>query len=90
MADESPRPSPAGQRVWETACELFYREGIRSAGVAEIAERSGVGKPSIYRNFESKDGLALAYVHAKAVPRATGWRRPAPPVPVTHGPSCAM
>ncbi|RSO09793.1 TetR family transcriptional regulator [Streptomyces sp. WAC 06783] len=68
MADGQPRHSPAGQRVWETACDLFYREGIRSAGVAEIAERSGVGKPSIYRNFESKDGLALAYVKAKAVP----------------------
>ncbi|MFK8850966.1 TetR/AcrR family transcriptional regulator [Streptomyces sp. Ac-502] len=68
MTDEQQRRSPAGQRVWETACELFYREGIRSAGVAEIAERSGVGKPSIYRNFESKDGLALAYVKAKAVP----------------------
>ncbi|MFH8347656.1 TetR/AcrR family transcriptional regulator [Streptomyces sp. NPDC018045] len=68
MADEQQRCSPAGQRVWETACDLFYREGIRSAGVAEIAERSGVGKPSIYRNFESKDGLALAYVKAKAVP----------------------
>ncbi|MEU2791700.1 TetR/AcrR family transcriptional regulator [Streptomyces sp. NPDC007100] len=68
MTDGEARHSPAGQRVWETACELFYREGIRSAGVAEIAERSGVGKPSIYRNFESKDGLALAYVKAKAVP----------------------
>ncbi|GAA2608190.1 TetR/AcrR family transcriptional regulator [Streptomyces axinellae] len=72
MADVETRRSPAGQRVWETACELFYREGIRSAGVAEIAERSGVGKPSIYRNFESKDGLALAYVNAKAVP-ARDW-----------------
>ncbi|MFD7106584.1 TetR/AcrR family transcriptional regulator [Streptomyces celluloflavus] len=68
MAAQDARRSPAGQRVWETACDLFYREGIRSAGVAEIAERSGVGKPSIYRNFESKDGLALAYVKAKAVP----------------------
>ncbi|MEU7148876.1 TetR/AcrR family transcriptional regulator [Streptomyces sp. NPDC045456] len=68
MADEQQQRSPAGRRVWETACELFYQEGIRSAGVAEIAERSGVGKPSIYRNFASKDGLALAYVKAKAVP----------------------
>lgn len=68
MTDEQQWRSPAGRRVWETACDLFYREGIRSAGVAEIAERSGVGKPSIYRNFESKDGLALAYVKSKAVP----------------------
>ncbi|MDJ1134539.1 TetR/AcrR family transcriptional regulator [Streptomyces iconiensis] len=71
MAEAEQQRSPAGQRVWETACEMFYREGIHSAGVAEIAERSGVGKPTIYRNFASKDGLALAYVNAKAVsPRA--------------------
>ncbi|CAM05672.1 TetR family transcriptional regulator [Saccharopolyspora erythraea NRRL 2338] len=60
--------TPAGQRVWETARELFYREGVRSCGVAEIAEHSGVGKPSIYRNFGSKDELAVAYLREKAVP----------------------
>ncbi|SHF54016.1 TetR/AcrR family transcriptional regulator [Streptoalloteichus hindustanus] len=59
--------TPAGQRVWDTARELFYREGVRSCGVAEIAERSGVGKPSIYRNFGSKDELAVAYLREKAV-----------------------
>lgn len=74
-AVREPKRSPAGQRVWETACELFYQEGIHSAGVAEIAERSGVGKPSIYRNFESKDGLALAYVNAKALPPRTWLER---------------
>lgn len=72
MTQGEPERSPAGQRVWETACDLYYREGIRTAGVAEIAERSGVGKPSIYRNFASKDGLALAYVNAKSVP-ARDW-----------------
>ncbi|WAP56625.1 TetR/AcrR family transcriptional regulator [Streptomyces sp. S465] len=60
--------SPAGQRVWGVACDLFYQEGIRAVGVAEIAERSGVGKPSIYRSFESKDHLAVAYVKAQADP----------------------
>ncbi|WP_157357307.1 TetR/AcrR family transcriptional regulator [Amycolatopsis nigrescens] len=60
--------TPAGQRVWDTVRELFYRDGVRSCGVAEIAERAGVGKPSIYRNFGSKDALAVAYLHEKAVP----------------------
>ncbi|GAA2785639.1 TetR/AcrR family transcriptional regulator [Saccharopolyspora taberi] len=67
MADEGRTRSPAGDRVWRTACELFSREGIRSVGVAEIAETSGVGKPSLYRNFGSKDDLAVAYVRAQAV-----------------------
>ncbi|MCB5906236.1 TetR/AcrR family transcriptional regulator [Streptomyces pinistramenti] len=60
--------SPTGQRVWGVACDLFYREGIRAVGVAEIAERSGVGKPSIYRSFESKEQLAVTYVQAQAAP----------------------
>lgn len=62
----NPSRSRAGERVWQAACDLFYREGIRSVGVAEIAARSGVGKPNLYRNFTSKDGLAVAYVLAKA------------------------
>ncbi len=56
----------AGERAWESACELFYREGLRASGVAEIAQHSGIGKPSIYRNFGSKDQLAVAYLEAQA------------------------
>ncbi|MBN9687381.1 MULTISPECIES: TetR/AcrR family transcriptional regulator [unclassified Corallococcus] len=58
--------SPAGDRVWNAARDLFSQQGIRSVGVAEIAERSGVAKPNIYRNFQSKDGLVLAYLRAHA------------------------
>ncbi|MFI2030014.1 TetR/AcrR family transcriptional regulator [Streptomyces buecherae] len=67
MVDGSGTRSPAGERVWRAACELFSREGIRSVGVAEIAATSGVGKPSLYRNFGSKDDLAVAYLRAQAV-----------------------
>lgn len=63
-AEPTPPCSRAGERVWHAACDLFYREGIRSVGVAEIAERSGVAKPNLYRNFVSKDGLAVAYLAA--------------------------
>ncbi|MET8867923.1 TetR/AcrR family transcriptional regulator [Nonomuraea sp. NPDC004580] len=59
--------TPAGERVWDVAREIFYQEGVRSTGVAEIAERSGVGKPSIYRAFGSKDELAVAYLREKGV-----------------------
>ncbi len=31
----------AGERAWESACGLFYREGLRASGVAEIARRAG-------------------------------------------------
>ncbi|MEZ7125205.1 TetR/AcrR family transcriptional regulator [Nonomuraea sp. AD125B] len=59
--------TPAGERVWDAAREIFYQEGVRSTGVAEIAERSGVGKPSIYRAFRSKDELAVAYLRERGI-----------------------
>jgi AcrR family transcriptional regulator len=49
--------------VWDAANSLFYERGIRAVGVAEIAASSGVAKPSLYRNFESKDGLVVAYLN---------------------------
>lgn len=48
------------QRIFETACELFYRRGIRAVGVDEIVKQAGVTKPSLYRAFSSKDELVAA------------------------------
>ena len=52
----------AADRIRRTARDLFYRVGIRAVGVDEIASRSGVTKPSLYRSFASKDALAAAYL----------------------------
>jgi AcrR family transcriptional regulator len=51
----------ARERILGTACELFYREGIRAVGVDTIVERSGVSKASLYRLFETKDALIAAF-----------------------------
>jgi AcrR family transcriptional regulator len=54
-------PGPrAAERIFETARELFYREGIRAVGVDEIVTKAGVTKPSLYRSFKSKDDLVAA------------------------------
>ena len=50
----------AAERIFETARELFYREGIRAVGVDEIVNRAGATKPSLYRSFKSKDDLVAA------------------------------
>jgi AcrR family transcriptional regulator len=52
----------AGDRIRETAKQLFYRDGIRAVGVDEIVRRAGATKPSLYRSFPSKDELAAAYL----------------------------
>ena len=50
----------AADRIFDTARELFYREGIRAVGVDEIVTRAGVTKPSLYRSYKSKDELVAA------------------------------
>jgi AcrR family transcriptional regulator len=54
--------SSARQRLLDTASDLFYRKGIRSVGVDTIVEQSGVGKPTLYRHFTTKDDLIVAYL----------------------------
>ncbi len=62
---------PAGERVFEVAADLFYSQGIRSVGVETIVKQAGVAKISLYRNFESKDDLIVAYLESR---NAEYWR----------------
>lgn len=58
---EDPVPlKGAALRVFEAARDLFYQRGIRAVGVDEIVCEAGVTKPSLYRNFASKDDLIVA------------------------------
>ncbi len=52
----------AAERIRSTARRLFYNEGIRAIGVEQIVQGAGVTKPSLYRNYASKDELAAAYL----------------------------
>lgn len=68
LKPQPPRPHPAdkppkaAERIFDTACDLFYREGIRAVGVDEIVTQAGATKPSLYRSFASKDELVAAYL----------------------------
>jgi len=61
------RPSPARQRLLDAATDLFYREGIHSVGVDRIIEESGVTRATMYKQFEGKEGLVLAYLRGEDV-----------------------
>ncbi len=52
----------AGDRIRDTATQLFYRQGIRAVGVDAIVRQARATKPSLYRSFRSKDELAAAYL----------------------------
>lgn len=52
-------------RIFETACELFYQQGIRAVGVDAIATAAGTNKMSFYRSFASKDELVAEYLRER-------------------------
>lgn len=54
--------TPVRERILETACDLFYRQGYRATGINQIIAESGVAKASFYDHFSSKDTLLEAYV----------------------------
>ncbi|TDU31815.1 TetR family transcriptional regulator [Panacagrimonas perspica] len=57
----SPKPR-VRDRIFQTARELFYRQGIRAVGVDTIANEAGTNKMSFYRSFTSKDELVAEYL----------------------------
>ncbi|WP_028081931.1 TetR/AcrR family transcriptional regulator [Solimonas soli] len=72
MSQHKPPPhdaAPAGERVrdriFRTARELFYRQGIRAVGVDAIASEAGTNKMSFYRSFASKDELVAECLRAQ-------------------------
>lgn len=47
------------QKILECAFELFSKGHYNSVTLAEIAEKAGIKKPSIYSHFASKEALFL-------------------------------
>ena len=61
----STRPSPARKRLLDAATDLFYSEGIHSVGVDRIIEAAGVTRATMYKQFDGKEGLVLAYLRGE-------------------------
>ena len=53
-------PTRPRERILTTATELFRREGIAAVGVNRIIREADVAPMTLYRQFESKDGLVAA------------------------------
>lgn len=52
--------------ILETALDLFYAKGYDAVGVQEIAEKSGVTKPTLYYYFKSKYGLLEELIESRS------------------------
>jgi AcrR family transcriptional regulator len=62
------------ERILLAARDLFHRHGIRGVGVETIAEAAGTNKMTLYRHFDSKDDLIIAYLRGVAVEVDEMWR----------------
>src|SRR5688500_11352199 len=55
--------APSGkERILDAAYDLFSRSGVRAIGVDTITAEADVAKMTLYRNFASKNDLALAFL----------------------------
>jgi AcrR family transcriptional regulator len=54
----SPKREARYRQLLQAALEVFARDGIDAASVADIAEAAGVAKGSVYLYFDSKEALA--------------------------------
>ena len=57
--------SAARQRILDSAYELFSHRGIRAVGVDEVITHASVAKATLYRHFDSKDALVLAFLQQR-------------------------
>src|SRR3981081_2996829 len=62
------------ERILLAARDLFHRHGIRGGGGGTIAEAAGTNKMTLYRHFDSKDDLIVAYLQSVALEVDEMWR----------------
>ena len=64
MRDE--RPDLAAERILDVAAQLYVENGIAAVGMAEVARAAGCSRATLYRYFDSRQSLQLAFVHREA------------------------
>jgi AcrR family transcriptional regulator len=77
------RQDETRQRIVEAAVELHEQLGPAQTSISGIAERAGVGRPTVYRHFPDERALFTActshYLAQHQPPDSTAWRRIADP-----------
>lgn len=70
-----PRDPEIDRRLIEAALKELGAQGFAGMSIDRIAERTGIGKPAIYRRFPDKAALAIAAIAALTInesPAASG------------------
>jgi AcrR family transcriptional regulator len=58
-------PADARERILDSSYELFSHRGIRAVGVDDVVGTAGVAKATLYRHFQSKTELVLAFLERR-------------------------
>jgi AcrR family transcriptional regulator len=61
------------ERLLAAAYELFAANGVNQVGIDTILAKSGCAKASLYSNFRSKTGLAIAFLERRETLWTRGW-----------------
>jgi AcrR family transcriptional regulator len=61
------------ERILDAAYDLFSRGGVRAIGVDTITAEADVAKMTLYRNFASKNDLAVAFMALREERWTVGW-----------------
>ncbi len=51
--------NPKLKKLIKTACDLFFRYGIKKVSIKEICREAKVSKMTFYKHFRNKDALAI-------------------------------
>jgi AcrR family transcriptional regulator len=57
------RADLAAERIIDAAAELFAEHGVAAVGMAEIAKAAGCSRATLYRYFDNRHAVRLAFVH---------------------------
>jgi AcrR family transcriptional regulator len=49
-------------KIIDTADKLFYNQGYNSTGINQVIEEASIAKGSLYKHFDSKTDLMIAYL----------------------------
>ena len=61
-----PRSLQAAERILDAAARLFAVQGVAATQMGDIAEAAGCSRATLYRYFDSRQAVQLAYVHREA------------------------
>ncbi|PZF71034.1 TetR/AcrR family transcriptional regulator [Taibaiella soli] len=57
-----PRGQIVTDKILDTAERLFYAQGYCNTGINQVIEEADIAKASLYKHFETKTDLLVAYV----------------------------